>query len=78
MTAVRPTSLRYASLVKKWASELANHAMFGAARTGDQREFLLESIAGGEIDTLPTGDILSRADSLYQFEIKPRKMSVCA
>ncbi len=61
------------SLVKKWASELANHAKFGAARTGDQREFLLESIAGAEIDTLPVGDILARADSIYQFEIKPKE-----
>jgi hypothetical protein len=61
------------ALVKKWASELANHAKFGAARTGDQREFLLESIAGAEIDTLPVGDILARADSIYQFEIKPKE-----
>ena len=61
------------ALVKKWASELASHAKFGAARTGDQREFLLEKIAGGEIDTLPIGDILARADSIYQFEIKPKE-----
>ena len=61
------------ALVKKWASELANHAKFGAARTGDQREFLLEGIAGAEIDTLPVGDILARADSIYQFEIKPKE-----
>ena len=61
------------ALVKKWASQLANHAKFGAARTGDQREFLLESIAGAEIDTLPIGDILARADSIYQFEIKPKE-----
>ena len=61
------------ALVKKWASQLANHAKFGAARTGDQREFLLESIAGTEIDTLPIGDILARADSIYQFEIKPKE-----
>jgi hypothetical protein len=61
------------ALVKKWASELANHARFGAARTGDQREFLLEGIAGAEIDTLPVGDILARADSIYQFEIKPKE-----
>jgi hypothetical protein len=61
------------ALVKKWASELANHAKFCAARTGDQREFLLESIAGTEIDTLPVGDILARADSIYQFEIKPKE-----
>jgi hypothetical protein len=61
------------ALVKKWASELANHAKFGAARTVDQKEFLLEGIAGAEIDTLPIGDILSRADSIYQFEIKPKE-----
>jgi hypothetical protein len=59
------------ALVSKWASQLANHPKFGMARSGDQREFLLESIAGTEIDTLPVGDILARADSIYQFEIKP-------
>jgi len=61
------------TLVKKWASELANHPKFGAKRTGDQREFLLESIAGSEIDGLPVGDILARADSIYQFDIKPKE-----
>ncbi len=61
------------ALVKKWASELANHPKFGSTRSGDQREFLLESIAGDEIDTLPTGDILARADSIYQIEIKPKE-----
>lgn len=61
------------ALVRKWASELANHAKFGAARTGDQREFLLETIAGSEIDSLPVRDILARADSIYQFEIKPKE-----
>ena len=61
------------ALVKKWASELANHVKFGTARSGDQREFLLESIAGPEIDGLPIGDILARADSIYQFEIKPKE-----
>ena len=43
------------ALVKKWASELANHPKFGATRSGDQREFLLETIAGSEIDGLPVG-----------------------
>ena len=61
------------SLVRKWATELANHTKFGAARTGDQREFLLETIAGSEIDNLPVGDILARADSIYQFELKPKE-----
>jgi len=61
------------ALVRRWASELANHAKFGVARTGDQREFLLETIAGSEIDNLPVGDILARADSIYQFEIKPKE-----
>lgn len=61
------------ALVRKWASELASHAKFGAARTGDQREFLLETIAGSEIDNLPVGNILARADSIYQFEIKPKE-----
>ncbi len=60
-------------LVRKWASELAKHAKFGAARSGDQREFLLETIAGAEIDSLPVGDILARAESIYQFEIKPKE-----
>jgi hypothetical protein len=59
------------ALVRKWASQLASHPKFGMTRSGDQREFLLESIAGTEIDTLPVGDILARADSIYQFEIKP-------
>jgi hypothetical protein len=60
-------------LVRKWASELANHAKFGMARSGDQRELLLENIAGSEIDSLPAGDILARADSIYQFEVKPKE-----
>lgn len=58
-------------LVKKWASQLATHPKYGITRTGDQREFLLESLAGTEFDPLPTYEILSRADSIYQFEIKP-------
>jgi hypothetical protein len=61
------------ALVRKWASELANHSKFSATRSGDQREFLLEAIAGAEIDTLPVGHILARADSVYQFEIKPKE-----
>lgn len=59
------------SLVKKWALELANHPKFGTTRSGDQKELLLENIAGLEIDTLPVGHILARADSIYQLEIKP-------
>jgi hypothetical protein len=50
-----------------------NHTKFGAARTADQREFLLETIAGPEIDKLPVGDILARADSIYQFEVRPNE-----
>jgi hypothetical protein len=61
------------ALVRKWASELANHSKFGSTRSGDQREFLLEAIAGAEIDNLPVGHILARADSVYQFEIKPKE-----
>lgn len=61
------------NLVRKWAAELARHPKFGAARTGDQREFLLETIAGSEIDNLPVGDILARADSIYQFEVRPKE-----
>ena len=68
-----PERLVDKALVKKWASELANHPKFGATRTSDQREFLLESIARSEIDGLPVGDILARADSIYQFDIKPKE-----
>ena len=60
-------------LIKKWAAELANHAKFGTARTRGQREFLLENIAGVEFDTLPVVEILDRADSMYQFEIKEKE-----
>jgi hypothetical protein len=48
------------TLGRKWASDLANHAKFGVARTTDQKEFLLEALAGPEIDSLPIPDILAR------------------
>jgi len=61
------------ALVRKWASELAGHPRFRLARTVDQREYILESIAGDEIEKLPIGDILARADAIYQFELKPKE-----
>ena len=32
---------------------------------------MLEKLAGKEYDTLPLGHIMGRAETIYQFEVKP-------
>lgn len=57
--------------VQKWASELANDPRFRTCKNSDQREYLLEQIAGDNLGDLPAYDVLSRAESIFQLEIKP-------
>jgi hypothetical protein len=57
--------------VQKWASELANDPRFRTCKNYDQREYLLEQIAGDDLGDLPAYDVLSRAESIFQLEIKP-------
>jgi hypothetical protein len=57
--------------VQKWASELANDPRFRTCKNYDQREYLLEQIAGDNLGDLPAYDVLSRAESIFQLEIKP-------
>ena len=60
-------------LVNKWASALANHPKFGICKTTDQREYLLEQLAGEDYEKLPIGEILRRAETLYVFEARPKQ-----
>ena len=60
-------------LVNKWASMLANHPKFGSCKNDDQREYLLEQLTGEDYETLPLGEILRRAETLYVFEVRPKQ-----
>jgi hypothetical protein len=60
-------------LVNKWASVLANHPKFGSCKNDDQREYLLEQLAGEDCGALPLGEILRRAETLYVFDVRPRQ-----
>jgi hypothetical protein len=57
--------------VHKWASELANDPRYRTCKTNDQREYLLERIAGDELGDLPVYEVVSRAETIFQLEIKP-------
>jgi hypothetical protein len=58
-------------LVNRWASQLAQHAQWGMCKSNEQRGYLLEKVAGEEYEHLPVWNILSRADTLYAFEVRP-------
>jgi hypothetical protein len=58
-------------LVNQWAEKLATHPSYGTCKSNDQREYLVEKLAGKEYDTLPLGHIMGRAETIYQFEVKP-------
>jgi len=57
--------------VRKWANELANDPRFKACKNYGQREYLLEQVAGDKLDELPKEEVISRAESIFQLEIKP-------
>lgn len=59
------------ALVYEWAGKLASHPKYGSCKSDDQREYLLEKLAGEEYEKLPLGDILRRAETVYQFEVRP-------
>jgi hypothetical protein len=59
------------AVVQKWASELANDPRFRTCKNYDQREYLLEQIAGDNLAGLPVYDVLGRAESIFQLEVKP-------
>jgi len=59
------------AVVQKWASELANDPRFRTCKNYDQREYLLEQIAGDNLAGLPVHDVLGRAESIFQLEVKP-------
>ncbi len=60
------------TLVKKWATILANHPQFATCKTYGQRQYLLESLAKDEYETLPVGHVVSRAESIYLLEVRPK------
>jgi hypothetical protein len=59
--------------VKKWARELASHPKYSSCRSDDQREFLLEQLAGEDVGALPLWQILRRAETIYLMEIKEKE-----
>lgn len=61
------------AVVKKWARELASHPKYSSCRSDDQREFLMEQLAGKDIGTLPLWPILRRAETIYLMEIKEKE-----
>lgn len=60
------------TLIDKWANILANHPKFGSCKSYQQREYLLEGQAKEEYETLPVHQILSRADTIYTMEVRPK------
>lgn len=61
------------AVVKKWARELASHPKYSSCRSDDQREFVLEQLAGEDIGSLPLWPILRRAETIYLMEIKEKE-----
>jgi len=59
------------AVVRKWAGELAKDPRFRTCKNYDQREYLLEQIAGDDLGSLPIYEILSRAETIYNLEIRP-------
>ena len=66
------------AVVKKWARELASHPKYGSCRSDDQREFILEQLAGEDMVTLPLWPILRRAETIYLMEIKEKEEEALA
>ena len=61
------------ALVDKWARELASHAKYSSCKDYDQGAYLLEKLAGEGYEKLPLSDIFRRAETIYQFELKPQE-----
>jgi hypothetical protein len=58
------------ALVNKWATILASDPKFIISKDSRGREYLLEKIAGEEFPKLPTSEILSRAEAIYQIDFR--------
>ena len=62
-----------AALVNKWARELASHPKYSGCKSGDEREFLLEQIAGTEFPKIPLWPTIRRAETIFAMEIKDQE-----
>lgn len=56
--------------VDRWATVLASDAKYMTCKGSGQREYLLERLAGEEFRKLPTYEILSRAETIFQVEFR--------
>jgi hypothetical protein len=50
---------------------VANHPRYRTCKSNDQREYLFEQLAGSEPVDVPIYEILSRAETIFQLEVKP-------
>ena len=62
-----------AAVVNKWARELASHPKYSGCKSGDEREFLLEQIAGTEFPKIPLWPTIRRAETIFAMEIKDQE-----
>lgn len=61
------------ALIDKWARTLASHPKYSSCKSGDEREFLLEQLAGEAFSSLPLWPTLRRAETVYVMEIKEQE-----
>jgi len=61
------------TLVSKWARQLASHPKYGSCKSDDQREFLLEQLAGEDFAKIPLWPTIRRAETIYQLEMKGKE-----
>lgn len=57
--------------VDRWARALAGDPKYIGCKDSGQRAYLLEKIAGDQLPKLPTYEILSRAETIFQVEFRP-------
>lgn len=56
--------------VDKWATALASDPRYIGCRGYEEREFLLEKIAGNEFQEVPVPEVLSRAETVFHVEFR--------
>jgi hypothetical protein len=59
-------------LVQDWAEKLASHPKYGSLKGYQHRLYLLKTIAGEMYDGLPTHNILSEAESVYELNYREK------
>ncbi len=58
-------------LIEEWAPKLASDPKYASCKTGGQRRYLLQKLAGEKYERFPVSEILSRANEIYEVDIRP-------